>query len=102
MAISTPLDVGLANADYIEELYKEFRANPAAMDAQWAAFFGGIESGGNGEVAAALARMNGCRSGLRSQTSSMPTANSGILRPPSTLSGTSGRSIRFWPFLSMA
>ena len=44
MAGSTPLDVGMANAEYIDQLYRQFRANPAGMDGQWRAFFSEIES----------------------------------------------------------
>lgn len=46
MAGSIPLDVGLANADYVEYLYRQFRSNPGSVDAEWAAFFSAMEVAG--------------------------------------------------------
>ncbi len=44
MALSTSIDVGLANAEYVEQLYAQFRSNPASIDSTWAAFFSALES----------------------------------------------------------
>lgn len=42
MAASTPMDLGMANADYIDQLYRQYRTSPA--DARWNALFDAIEN----------------------------------------------------------
>ena len=47
----TDLDfVSRANADYVEEQYRRYRADPSSVDESWALFFAGFEmaAGGNG------------------------------------------------------
>jgi len=44
MAVSNLLDFGLANAEYVEQLYQEFRNNPTSVDAEWREFFAAAES----------------------------------------------------------
>src|SRR5215203_3914481 len=54
--------VSRVNADYVEEQYQRYRADPSSVDERWALFFAGFEMGtnGNGHVAnAASAATNG-------------------------------------------
>ena len=44
MASSSPLDLGIANADYIDHLYQQYRASSAGIDARWYALFDAIEN----------------------------------------------------------
>ena len=44
MAGTTPQDVGIANAEYVEGLYGQYRTSPASVDARWRAYFAGIEA----------------------------------------------------------
>jgi 2-oxoglutarate dehydrogenase E1 component len=37
-----------ANSDYIEQLYQQYRTNPASLDDRWAVFFAGFEAGNSG------------------------------------------------------
>src|SRR6059036_3173123 len=47
--------VALANKDYVAEQYRRYQADPASVDARWAAFFAGFElASGNGEAPATL------------------------------------------------
>ena len=47
--------VALANKDYVAEQYRRYQADPASVDARWAAFFAGFElANGNGGTPAAL------------------------------------------------
>ena len=44
-----------ANADYIEQLYQQYQADPTAVDERWAVFFAGFEAGnGPGSILANL------------------------------------------------
>ena len=44
MAVNTLLDLGLANAEYVEQLYQEFHKDPKSVDGQWAEFFAAVEA----------------------------------------------------------
>jgi 2-oxoglutarate dehydrogenase E1 component len=33
------------NADYLEQLYQQYRKDPRSLDAQWIAFFAGFDLG---------------------------------------------------------
>ncbi|MBS0192966.1 MAG: 2-oxoglutarate dehydrogenase E1 component [Proteobacteria bacterium] len=45
------------NADYIEDLYESYLANPASVGADWQAYFGGFANRGDSPRSAALARI---------------------------------------------
>lgn len=47
-----------ANADYLEQLYEEFRKTPDSVDPKWALFFAGFEAG-YGESTEAATQKNG-------------------------------------------
>ena len=38
-------DPSSANAEYIDQLYEQYRENPASLDAEWVGFFKGFEFG---------------------------------------------------------
>ena len=40
--------INRANADYLEDLYRKYLRDPAAVDERWALFFAGFEAAGNG------------------------------------------------------
>ena len=43
----------IANADYVDEMYEKYKADPQSVDEQWQAFFAGFELGARGEGASA-------------------------------------------------
>ncbi|HUI24632.1 MAG TPA: 2-oxoglutarate dehydrogenase E1 component, partial [Candidatus Kryptonia bacterium] len=48
--------INRANAEYVDRLYEQYRADPESVDSQWAFFFAGFEAAsGNGAHAAAAA-----------------------------------------------
>ncbi|MEO6025383.1 MAG: 2-oxoglutarate dehydrogenase E1 component [Candidatus Binatia bacterium] len=54
--------VSRVNADYVEEQYQRYRADPSSVDERWALFFAGFEMGTNGTghgPSAAAAATNG-------------------------------------------
>jgi 2-oxoglutarate dehydrogenase E1 component len=40
--------VSRANADYIEQIYRQYQSDPDSVDGRWAVFFAGLEASGNG------------------------------------------------------
>jgi 2-oxoglutarate dehydrogenase E1 component len=44
MAAQNPLDIGIANAEYIERVYSDYASAPAKVDTQWRSFFQAAES----------------------------------------------------------
>jgi 2-oxoglutarate dehydrogenase E1 component len=43
MAGTTPLDIALANPEYVDQVYQQFRANPNSVDQAWRAAFANLE-----------------------------------------------------------
>src|SRR5262245_2331166 len=41
---------GPYNRDLLDEVYRQYRENPAAVDPTWRAFFAGMEFSGNGRA----------------------------------------------------
>jgi 2-oxoglutarate dehydrogenase E1 component len=40
-----PFDPHTASAEYIDELYEQYRTRPESLDSQWVAFFRGFDFG---------------------------------------------------------
>ncbi len=51
-----------ANSDYIEQLYQQYRQDPASVDERWAVFFAGFEAGNSGP-GSVLEKLLGSKSG---------------------------------------
>ena len=80
--------VSRVNADYVEDQYRRYRADPNSVDERWALFFAGFEmadghgNGANGHAAAAAVDRAGDATATPSRCSacsvwSTPTASSG-------------------------
>jgi 2-oxoglutarate dehydrogenase E1 component len=52
-----------ANADYLEQLYEQYRQDPTKIDERWAVFFAGFEAGNTPGTENVLARLLSSRSG---------------------------------------
>ena len=64
----------VANAEYIERLFEEYRRNPDSLDPTWRAFFAGVEVGGNGGVAKTVATTLAFESAARPRTDGLVSA----------------------------
>src|SRR5262245_283563 len=40
--------INRANAEYIEQLYRQYQSDPDSVDGRWAVFFAGLEASGTG------------------------------------------------------
>jgi 2-oxoglutarate dehydrogenase E1 component len=64
----------VANAEYIEKLFEEYRRNPDSLDPTWRAFFAGVEVGGNGAAARTVATTLAFEAAARPRTDGLVSA----------------------------